>query len=144
MEKYLKRRITGILLAGIMGVALFQINPVSVKACQTPKVQQVGVYQYTSGMVENVLDENINNENLLNQSNQLALYASNEQNVDLWTNYASTKFASGKGTKNDPYLISSAAELSLMAKNVNAELSGYNKAWCDVHQILVTTMAILG
>lgn len=94
MEKYLKRRITGILLAGIMGVALFPINPVSVKACQTPKVQQVGVYQYTSGMVENVLDEN-----LLNQSNQLALYASNEQNVDLWTNYASTKFASGKVTK---------------------------------------------
>jgi len=98
-EKYLKRRITGILLAGIMGVALFPINPVSVKACQTPKVQQIGVYQYTSGMVENVLDENINNENLLNQSNQLALYASNEQNVDLWTNYASTKFASGKVTK---------------------------------------------
>lgn len=48
MEKYLKRRITGILLAGIMGVALFPINPVSVKACQTPKVQQIGVYQYTS------------------------------------------------------------------------------------------------
>ena len=76
MEKYLKRRITGILLAGIMGVALFPINPVSVKACQNPKVQQVGVYQYTSGMVENVLDENINNENLLNQSNQLVFMIS--------------------------------------------------------------------
>lgn len=44
-----------------MGVALFQINPVSVKASQTPKVQKVGVYQYTSRMAGNVLAENINN-----------------------------------------------------------------------------------
>lgn len=50
---------------------------------------------------------------------------------DSWADYAATSFAGGKGTKEDPYQISTAEELAYLAKTVNAGTS-YNKEYFEL------------
>lgn len=42
----------------------------------------------------------------------------------LWTDYAADSFAGGSGTKEDPYQIATAAQLALLAKDVNSGIWG--------------------
>lgn len=42
----------------------------------------------------------------------------------LWTDYAATAFAGGSGTKDDPYQIATAAQLALLASDVNSGADG--------------------
>ena len=51
-----------------------------------------------------------------------------EDNIDPWEGDIATKFAGGKGTSSDPYLISNAAELALFANMINNKAPTiYNK-----------------
>ena len=44
------------------------------------------------------------------------------QTTDTWANHAAEYFSTGNGTESDPYLISTAAELALVAKHANEEV----------------------
>lgn len=40
-----------------------------------------------------------------------------------WTDYAAGSFTSGKGTKEDPYIINSPKELAKLAKDINSGIA---------------------
>ncbi len=55
-------------------------------------------------------------------------------NVDTWVNYAASKFAGGTGSSKNPYQISNASELALMAKLVND--TSTSKAYSRAYYVL--------
>lgn len=50
-------------------------------------------------------------------------------NTDSWDNHTAKTFTDGIGNEDDPYVISSAAELALLAKLVNEEHENYSHAY---------------
>lgn len=61
------------------------------------------------------VDPNINNnENIFNDTNSDV-----QLTIDVWDGSVASDFSGGIGTENDPYKISTAAELSFLAKSVN-------------------------
>lgn len=40
-----------------------------------------------------------------------------------WTDYVADSFASGKGTKEDPYIINSPEQLAKLAKDINSGIA---------------------
>ena len=62
-----------------------------------------------------LVDSNVDNgENVSNSINSDA-----QPTIDIWDGSVASVFSSGNGTENDPYKISTAAELSFLAKSVN-------------------------
>ena len=63
-------------------------------------------------------------------------YGFSEAVTDTWVDFAASSFSGGNGTQASPYVITSAQELALLAKYVNAENSLYSNAHyvlgCDI------------
>lgn len=61
------------------------------------------------------IDSNVSN----GENPSDSIYNDDQPTIDIWDGSVATTFSSGNGSENDPYIISTAEELSFLAKSVN-------------------------